>query len=65
MSHAIIDSTDPLERLADHCLDARELIDETGTEAMRPLIDLLLLEIGRALVRKTGLRHEFETREQP
>lgn len=38
-----------LDRLADHCITARTMIDEAGTPVMRRLIDILLFEIGLAL----------------
>lgn len=65
MSQFVVESIDPLERLADRCLDARALIDEAGLEAMRPLIDLLLFEVGRALVRKSSPGRGLEAQASP
>ena len=38
-----------LDALAEHCLAARDLIDAVGDPVMRAAIDLLLVEVGRAL----------------
>lgn len=43
---------DWLEIAADHCIAAREAIDRSGKPFLRLLIDALLLEIGRHLVRR-------------
>lgn len=43
---------DWLEVAADHCIAAREAIDRSGKPFLRLLIDALLLEIGRLLVRR-------------
>ncbi len=43
---------DWLEVAADHCIAAREAIDRSGKPFLRLLIDALLLEIGRHLVRR-------------
>lgn len=43
---------DMLELAADHCIAAREAIDRSGRPMLRLLIDALLLEIGRHLVRR-------------
>lgn len=46
----IFDSKDTaLDALAAQCLRVRELIDTVGDPLMRAAIDLLLLEIARAL----------------
>ncbi|GJD58120.1 PAS domain-containing protein [Methylobacterium dankookense] len=46
------DEPDVLEVAADHCIAAREAIDRSGRPMLRLLIDALLLEIGRHLVRR-------------
>jgi hypothetical protein len=38
-----------LDVLATHCIEARAMIEQSGTPMMRRLIDLLLFEIGVAL----------------
>ncbi|KST61245.1 hypothetical protein AO398_00740 [Methylobacterium sp. GXS13] len=44
------DMTDaPLDTLAVQCLTVRDLIDSVGDPLMRAAIDLLLIEVGRAL----------------
>lgn len=46
----IFDSKDTaLDALAAQCLRVRELIDRVGDPLMRAAIDLLLLEVARAL----------------
>ncbi|MGU3417724.1 hypothetical protein [Methylobacterium sp. D54C] len=50
----IFDSKDTaLDALAAQCLQVRELIDSVGDPLMRAAIDLLLLEVARALA-QTG-----------
>ncbi|WCS25259.1 hypothetical protein LOK46_29785 [Methylobacterium sp. NMS14P] len=50
----IFDSKDTaLDALAAQCLRVRELIDTVGDPLMRAAIDLLLLEVARALA-QTG-----------
>ena len=50
----IFDSEDTaLDALAAQCLRVRELIDTVGDPLMRAAIDLLLLEVARALA-QTG-----------
>lgn len=39
----------PLDALAAQCLTVRDLIDAVGNPLMRAAIDLLLIEVGRAL----------------
>lgn len=39
----------PLDTLAVQCLSVRDLIDSVGDPLMRAAIDLLLIEVGRAL----------------
>ncbi|MCJ2122810.1 hypothetical protein [Methylobacterium sp. J-077] len=39
----------PLDALATQCLSVRDLIDSVGDPLMRAAIDLLLIEVGRAL----------------
>ncbi|MCJ2094123.1 hypothetical protein MKK67_16720 [Methylobacterium sp. J-072] len=39
----------PLDALAAQCLSVRDLIDSVGDPLMRAAIDLLLMEVGRAL----------------
>ena len=45
-------ATDPLDRMAEICLEAHALIEAHGTPEMRATIRLLLLQLGRALVRR-------------
>lgn len=52
----IFDSKDTaLDALAAQCLRVRELIDTVGDPLMRAAIDLLLLEVARALA-QNGLQ---------
>ncbi|GAN48772.1 hypothetical protein ACXR8U_30285 [Methylobacterium radiotolerans] len=52
----IFDSKDiALDALAAQCLRVRELIDTVGDPLMRAAIDLLLLEVARALA-QNGLQ---------
>lgn len=44
----------PLERAAKHALASRRAIDEDGSESLRLLIDMVLLEIGRVIARRVG-----------
>lgn len=44
----------PLERAAQHALASRRAIDEDGSESLRLLIDMVLLEIGRVIARRVG-----------
>jgi hypothetical protein len=44
----------PLERAAKHALASRKAIDEDGSESLRLLIDMVLLEIGRVIARRVG-----------
>ncbi|MEH3066457.1 hypothetical protein [Methylobacterium sp. yr668] len=54
----IFDSKDTaLDALAAQCLRVRELIDSVGDPLMRAAIDLLLLEVARALA-QTGPRDQ-------
>lgn len=39
----------PLDALAAQCLAVRDLIDSVGDPLMRAAIDLLLIEVGKAL----------------
>jgi hypothetical protein len=45
-------TTDKLDRMAEVCLEAHALIDAGGTPAMRAMIRLLLLQIGREMARR-------------
>ena len=44
-----IGSEESLEILADHCMAARAVIEEVGTNSMRELIDLLHYKVALAL----------------
>lgn len=44
--------TDALDGMAELCLEAHALIDAHGTPEMRATIRLLLVQIGRELVRR-------------
>ncbi|KQU18061.1 hypothetical protein ASG63_23720 [Methylobacterium sp. Leaf94] len=46
----------PLERAAEHCLAARQVIQELPEPLLNRMSDMLLLEIGRALARLTNER---------
>ncbi|QEE42566.1 hypothetical protein FV242_10500 [Methylobacterium sp. WL64] len=43
-----------LDTLAAQCLSVRDLIDSVGDPLMRAAIDLLLIEVGRALAQSCG-----------
>ncbi|GJD45057.1 hypothetical protein AFCDBAGC_2926 [Methylobacterium cerastii] len=45
-------ATDTLDRMAEVCLEAHALIEAHGTPEMRATIRLLLLQLGRELVRR-------------
>jgi hypothetical protein len=45
--------TDPLNAVADRCMEARVAIDRIGHQKLRQLSDLLLFEVGRLLARRS------------
>ena len=56
-------ATDTLDRMAEVCLEAHALIEAHGTPEMRATIRLLLLQLGRELVRReTESQREREGR---
>ena len=51
---------DPIEVAADHCLNVKEALQNSGTSTQRLLIDLLLLELGHDIagrVQRSGTSH--------
>lgn len=44
----------PLERAARHALSARKAIGEDGSDSLRLLVDMLLLEVGRVIARRVS-----------
>ncbi|KAB1069984.1 PAS domain-containing protein [Methylobacterium planeticum] len=47
-------SLDPLDIAIDHCIAARNAIEQGDKPFLRLMIDMLLLELGRALARRRG-----------
>ncbi|WP_244471549.1 hypothetical protein [Methylobacterium sp. ARG-1] len=50
----------PLDALAAQCLSVRDLIDSVGDPLMRAAIDLLLIEVGKALAENCAPDHRAE-----
>ena len=48
------DTDHPLEAAADHCLRARELLQQGDTPMLRLLLDMVLLELGRGIAGHVG-----------
>ena len=49
-----------LDTLAAQCLSVRDLIDSVGDPLMRAAIDLLLIEVGKALAENCAPDHRAE-----